>query len=116
MYDGRDKTFFFFAYERYSLLASKPYQSRRMESTPTAGHADGRFQPGLVSSAGVLQQLYDPGDHDEQPGLRRGLATSPAGRQPRRSTAGPGLGSVKLSMGTQIAFRLNEETTLWQRP
>jgi len=55
LYHGKDKTFFFFAYERYSL-AQSPYSD---EATPTAAMRNGDFS-GLVSSSNVLQTLYDP--------------------------------------------------------
>jgi len=55
LYDGRNKTFWFFAYERYSL-ASFSYQNM---TVPTPAMRQGDFS-GLINSSGVLQQLYDP--------------------------------------------------------
>jgi Carboxypeptidase regulatory-like domain len=55
LYHGKNRTFFFFAYERYSLAQA----SYSEESTPTAAMRNGDFS-GLVSSASVLQTLYDP--------------------------------------------------------
>lgn len=55
LYNGKDKSFWFFAYERYSL-ASSTYQNM---SVPTVAMRNGDFS-GLVNSSGVLQQLYDP--------------------------------------------------------
>lgn len=55
LYDGRNKSFWFFAYERYSL-ASNTYQNMKV---PTAAMRTGDFS-GLTNSSGVLQQLYDP--------------------------------------------------------
>ena len=55
IYDGRDKTFWFFSYERFSL-AQNSYQ---LNTTFTQAMRNGDWS-GLVSSAGILQQLYDP--------------------------------------------------------
>ena len=55
LYNGKDKTFFFFAYERYSL-ANSPAED---QATPTAAMRNGDFS-GLTSSSNVLQTLYDP--------------------------------------------------------
>lgn len=55
IYNGKDKSFWFFAYERYSL-AQSVFQS---EKVPTAAMRSGDFS-GLVNSSNVLQQLYDP--------------------------------------------------------
>ena len=55
LYNGRNKSFFFFAYERYSL-AQVVSQN---ETAPTAAMRMGDFS-GLVNSSGVTQQLYDP--------------------------------------------------------
>jgi Carboxypeptidase regulatory-like domain len=55
LYNGVDKSFWFFAYERYSLI-SDSYES---VFVPTPAMRSGDFS-GLTNSAGVLQQLYDP--------------------------------------------------------
>ncbi len=55
LYDGKNKSFFFFAYERYSLAQI----ASQNETTPTVAMRNGDFS-GLVNSSGVLQQLYDP--------------------------------------------------------
>lgn len=55
LYNGHNKSFWFFAYERYSL-AQDHAQS---ETVPTAAMRSGDFS-GLTNSAGILQQLYDP--------------------------------------------------------
>lgn len=54
-YHGKDKSFWFFAYERYSL-AQKINEST---TVPTVAMRNGDWS-GLVNSSGVLQQLYDP--------------------------------------------------------
>jgi hypothetical protein len=55
LYNGKNKTFFFFAYERYSL-AQKAAQN---ETVPTMQERGGNFSD-LISSSGIFQQLYDP--------------------------------------------------------
>lgn len=55
LYHGRNKSFFFFAYERYSL-AQTSYQET---TTPTMAMRSGDWS-GLINGSGVLQQLYDP--------------------------------------------------------
>lgn len=55
LYNGKDKSFWFFAYERYSL-ASSSYQ---LVSVPTMAMRNGDFS-GLINSSNVTQQLYDP--------------------------------------------------------
>ena len=55
LYNGKDKSFFFFAYERYSL-AQKVDDNL---SAPTQAMRNGDFS-GLTTSSGVLQELYDP--------------------------------------------------------
>lgn len=54
-YNGRDKSFFFFAYERYSLATDTAILS----SVPTDAMRNGDFS-GLVNAAGILQVQYDP--------------------------------------------------------
>ncbi|MBS1821742.1 MAG: carboxypeptidase regulatory-like domain-containing protein [Acidobacteria bacterium] len=55
IYDGRNKSFWFFAYERYSLAS----YTNGLANVPTTAMRQGDFS-GLVNSSGVLQQLYDP--------------------------------------------------------
>lgn len=55
LYNGKDKSFFFFAYERYSL-AQLGYEQG---TVPTMAMRNGDWS-GLVNGSGVLQQLYDP--------------------------------------------------------
>lgn len=54
-YNGKDKSFFFFAYERYSLATDVAVLS----SVPTDAMRNGDFS-GLVNAAGILQVQYDP--------------------------------------------------------
>jgi len=55
LYDGKNKSFFFFAYERFSLRQA----ANELVTVPTVAMRNGDFS-GLVNSAGILQQLYDP--------------------------------------------------------
>jgi Carboxypeptidase regulatory-like domain len=55
IYHGKDKTFWFASYERYSLRSWAPL----LVSVPTQAMKGGDFS-GLKNSSGVLQQLYDP--------------------------------------------------------
>src|SRR5713101_6355507 len=55
LYDGKNKSFFFFAYERFSLRQS----ANELVTVPTAAMRTGDFS-GLVNGAGIQQVLYDP--------------------------------------------------------
>ena len=55
LYDGRNKSFWFFAYERYSL---RSYSYTNMV-VPTQAMRQGDFS-NLYNKSGVLQVLYDP--------------------------------------------------------
>jgi hypothetical protein len=55
VYHGKDKSFWFFAYERYSLASI----GNENVTVPEPAWEQGNFS-GLTNKAGVLQQLYDP--------------------------------------------------------
>ena len=55
IYHGKDKSFWFFAFERYSLAQL----TSRLVSVPTNAMRTGDFS-GLYTKAGILQTLYDP--------------------------------------------------------
>ncbi len=55
VYHGRDKSFWFFAYERYSLAEL----AEQNEYVPTVAMRNGDFT-GLLSSSNTPQELYDP--------------------------------------------------------
>ena len=61
LYNGQNKSFFFVAFERFSLRQA----SNELVTVPTAAMRNGDFS-GLINSAGVLQVLYDP--NTTQPG------------------------------------------------
>lgn len=54
LYHGKDKTFWFFAYERYSLASVTPEQV----SVPTMLERNGDFSQ--MIDANILQEIYDP--------------------------------------------------------
>ena len=54
LYHGKDKSFWFFAYERYSLAST----SEEQVSVPTLAERNGDFS-GMVDN-GILQEIYDP--------------------------------------------------------
>ena len=56
IFDGRDKAFFFFSFERSKYIAGNP---SGLVSVPTAAMKDGDFT-GWVNSAGAMIPLYDP--------------------------------------------------------
>jgi hypothetical protein len=55
LYDGRNKSFFFFAYERYSL---RSFQSENV-TVPTTAMRNGDYSQ-LINKNNVLQTVYDP--------------------------------------------------------
>jgi hypothetical protein len=55
IYDGRNRSFFFVAYERFSLRSAR----QQLMYVPTVPMRQGDFS-GLINNAGILQQLYDP--------------------------------------------------------
>ena len=55
IYNGKNKSFFFFAYERYSLAQDSAVLSK----VPTIAMSQGDFS-GLIDKKGILQTLYDP--------------------------------------------------------
>jgi hypothetical protein len=55
LYNGRNRSFFFYAYERFSLRQKR----QQLMRVPTMAMRSGDFS-GLVNNAGLLQQLYDP--------------------------------------------------------
>ena len=59
LYNGKNKSFFFFAYERFSLRQA----ANQLVFVPTAAMRNGDFS-GLMNSAGMLQHLYDPNTTD----------------------------------------------------
>jgi carboxypeptidase family protein len=55
LYHGKDKSFWFLAYEKFSLAS----YTNELVSVPTSAMRSGDWS-GLVNTAGVPQQLYDP--------------------------------------------------------
>jgi hypothetical protein len=55
LYNGKNRSFWFFAFERYSLAQV----SNQLDTVPTVAMRQGDWS-GLYNSAGTFQQLYDP--------------------------------------------------------
>ena len=77
VYNGKGKSFWFFAYERYSLR-SNTYEN---VSVPTLAMRNGDFS-GLTDSAGVPQQLYDPATTKPSANCNNTGTTNPYCRTP----------------------------------
>jgi hypothetical protein len=77
IYNGKNKTFWFFAYERYSL-ASFSYLNM---TVPTLAMKQGDFS-GLTNSSNVLQQLYDPATTASSPSCANSGANGAAAANP----------------------------------
>ena len=92
LYNGKDKTFFFFAYERYSQ-ASKPYQS---VAVPTPQMLVGDFS-GLTNSSGVLQVLYDPATTTNNPACAGGSNVACRQTFTQEYSEGPGSGPANCN-------------------
>lgn len=98
LYNGKNKSFWFFAYERFSQ-ASSSYQNMRV---PTVAMRHGDFS-GLVNGSGVLQQLYDPNTTTYDP------AGGPNGSWPRQKFLN---NQIPLSRESPDAKILNDITPL----
>jgi hypothetical protein len=61
LYNGKNRSFFFFAYERFSLRQ----ESNQLVAVPTVAMRTGDFS-GLINSAGIQQVLYDPNTTQSQ--------------------------------------------------
>jgi hypothetical protein len=61
LYNGKNKSFFFFAFERFSLRQA----SNELVTVPTVAMRNGDFS-GLVNGQGIQQVIYDP--NTTQPG------------------------------------------------
>jgi hypothetical protein len=55
IYNGRDKSFFFFSWERYSSISFVPY----VTLVPTAAERNGDYS-NAINTSGVVPTLYDP--------------------------------------------------------
>jgi hypothetical protein len=56
LYNGQNRSFFFFAYERFSLRQG----ANELVTVPTVAMRNGDFS-GLINGGGIQQVLYDPG-------------------------------------------------------
>ncbi|MDE1175841.1 MAG: carboxypeptidase-like regulatory domain-containing protein [Edaphobacter sp.] len=69
IYDGHDRSFFFFAYERYSLRSF----SSELVTVPMVNWRAGDFS-NLTNASGVLLKIYDPTTTDPVTGQRQQFA------------------------------------------
>lgn len=121
VYNGKNKTFWFFAYERYSMSQA----SNTPMKVPTKAMRSGDFS-GLINSAGQLQTLYDPQTTTYNP------TGGPYGSWPRQSFTdeygeGPGnsglcnghincIPSSRLAPATKILYDLTPLPTSADNP
>jgi len=110
LYHGRNKTFFFFSYERYSL-AQSPFQN---EKVPTPQMQQGDFSQ-ATNSSNVLQVLYDPattGTYGKGANACYG-STNPYCRQTftQEYSEGPGAGPANCN-GDTNCIPANQEAAL----
>ena len=117
LYHGKDKSFFFFAYERYSL-AQTSYDE---VTTPTLAMRGGDFS-GLVNSSGVLQQLYDPNSTTPNaacPTPTGGTVNTQWCRTPFPKSASGAPNQIpisRLSPTTQILYAITPQPTTTANP
>ena len=71
IYNGKDRTFFFFAYEAYRQLSANTTST----TMPTMAMRGGDFS-GLIDSAGRLLSLYDPWTTDSRTWQRQRFANN----------------------------------------
>lgn len=97
LYNGKDKSFWFFAYERYSL---RSYSYSNMK-VPTPAMRQGDFS-GLTNSSGVLQQLYDASTTRNSAACPQPDGTSPSNPYCRTTYAGNQIPLGKLSPTAKV--------------
>ncbi len=114
LYHGKNRTFFFFAYERYSL-AQSPFQN---EEVPTPQMQQGDFSQ-ATNSSNVLQEIYDPATTGNSAACLEPTtvgSAAPANTYCRKSftaeyTEGPGAGPANCN-GDTNCIPANEEAAL----
>lgn len=117
IYHGKDKSFFFFAYERYSL-AQTAYE---LGTVPTMAMRNGDWS-GLVTKAGTLQQLYDPNSTIANPTCPTptgGTANNKWCRTPFPVSAGGAPNQIPLTRISPIAqeiYAITPQPTNSQNP
>lgn len=77
VYNGKDKTFWFYAYERYSFASPTTISA----VVPTAAWRTGDYS-GYTNSAGVAQLLYDPATTRNDPNCNGSGVANPYCRTP----------------------------------
>ena len=122
LYDGKNRSFFFFAFERFSLRQA----SNELVTTPTVAMRNGDFS-GLINNQGIPQVLYDPNTTQpgtlqrtpfpnnqipitrESPLARKLYAATPLPTTPDNPLANPNLNTVNNMTQTvpNTTFRLD---------
>jgi len=114
LYHGMDKSFWFFAYERYSLAQ----QAAELVTVPTSAMRGGDFS-GLVNTSGVLQQLYDPATTANSANCNGSGSPNPACRSPFpvSSTGAPNQIPIgRLSAATKQIYAITPLPTNTEDP
>jgi len=116
LYNGIDKSFWFLAYERYSLI-SDSYESVKV---PTPAMRSGDFS-GLVNGAGVLQQLYDPATTAPSANCNGTGVANPYCRAPFGNGIAGSPGDNQVPIGrldpvTKILYDITPQPTNTQNP
>ena len=110
IYHGKDKSFFFFAYERYSLAQT----SYELGTVTTQAMRNGDFS-GLVNSSGVTVQLYDPATTTANatcPTSTTGTANNTWCRTPFPKSASGAPNQIPMSRISPLAAIINAITPL----
>jgi len=110
IYHGKDRSFFFFAYERYSLAQT----SYELGTVTTAAMRNGDWS-GLVNSAGVTEQLYDPATTTANaacPTPTTGTANNTWCRSPFPKSASGAPNQIPMSRISPLAAVINAITPL----
>jgi len=108
LYNGRDRSFFFFAFERYSLRSSAA--TPELVTVPTQAMRNGDFS-GLKNSAGVLQTLYDPSMTAANTACVKGPGVTTTENNPYCRTPFPG-NVIPQTMQSPLSKVLNAMTPL----
>ena len=100
VYHGKDKSFWFFAYERFSLRSG----GNELDTVPTLAMRSGDFS-GLIDSTGTLQVLYDPA-----------TTQSAVNNYARTPFANNHIPIARLAPATKILYDISPKPTLSANP
>ena len=108
VYHGKDKSFWFFAYERFSLKSG----ANELDTVPTMAMRGGDFS-GLVDDTGTLQQLYDPATTAPSANCNGSGAANQYCRTPFLNNHIP---LNRLAPATKILYDISPKPTLSANP